>query len=108
MISRTTKLRWRRKFRKSRLQVEDLGAATEQNFEKHLFRRLIKLVNVRRFVLGWIGLLLFLAIGLALQTRALSSKYQELRPIGGGAYREGIVGTFTNASPLYAQNSVDA
>jgi peptide/nickel transport system substrate-binding protein len=43
-----------------------------------------------------------------MQSDALSNHYQKLAPAPGGTYREGIIGTFTNASPLYAQNNVDS
>ena len=38
---------------------------------------------------------------------ALSNYYQNLRPVPGGIYNEGILGTFTNANPMYASNDVD-
>lgn len=108
MLRRQTKLRLRRVVRRRRRQVEDLGSATEESFERHIFKRLIKLVEVRRFLLGWVGLVALLCVGVVLQIRALSPHYQAVVPSGGGQYREGIVGTFTNANPLYAQNSVDS
>lgn len=108
MLSRQTKLKLRRLMRRRRRQVEDIGSATEESFERHIFKRLIKLVEVRRFLLGWIGLLSLLCLGVILQTRALSPHYQAVVPAGGGQFREGIVGTFTNANPLYAQNSIDS
>lgn len=108
MISRQKKLRFRRIVRKRRRQVEDISYATEDSFEKHIFKRLIKLVEVRRFLIGWIGLLSLLCLGVLLQTRGLSTHYQVVAPAGGGQFREGIVGSFTNANPLYAQNNVDS
>lgn len=107
MIRRQDKLRLRRIFRRHRRQVEDIGIATEQSLDRHIFRRLMKVVDVRRFILGWIGLLLVLIAGVILQSRALSPHYQAVVPASGGIFREGIVGSFTNASPLYAQNGVD-
>jgi peptide/nickel transport system substrate-binding protein len=43
-----------------------------------------------------------------LQARGLSDFYQTLRPVPGGVYTEGMVGTFTNANPLYASGAADA
>ncbi len=108
MIKRTTKLRWRRIVRKRKRQVEEIGSTTEQSIEKHLIRRLMRLPNVRRFLAGWIGLLFLLAVGVILQTRMLSTTYQDVQPKSGGTYREGMIGTFTNANPLYASSSVDS
>ncbi len=107
MINRTTKLRWRRRIKKSRNQVEDLGYQAEENLEQHFFKRLNRLAYVRRFVMAWILLLIFLIGGVILQTTALSSYYTETRPVPGGVLTEGILGTFTNANPLFATGPVD-
>ena len=107
MVDRRTRLRWRRKFRRHRRQVEDIGATTEENIDRHLVRRLTKLAYVRRFLFGWVGLICLLIIGVILQTRALASKYQVPTPVAGGIYTEGVLGTFTNANPIYASNLVD-
>jgi peptide/nickel transport system substrate-binding protein len=42
-----------------------------------------------------------------MQLRALGSYYLRLQPVPGGTYTEGMVGSFTNASPLYATSLVD-
>ncbi|MCA9333037.1 peptide ABC transporter substrate-binding protein [Candidatus Saccharibacteria bacterium] len=107
MINRTTKLRWRRKFRIKKRQVEDMGSQAEEHFEKHFFKRLARLSGVRRFVIGWIVLLLFCAGGIAFQMRSLSSDFQTTVPAEGGVYSEGIIGAFTNANPIYASGAVD-
>lgn len=107
MIDRTTKLRWRRRIRRSRQQVEEIGLHTEEHLERHLFRRLGRLYQVRRFILSWLLLIGVLITGVILQTRGLSNYYQILRPVPGGTYSEGILGAFTNANPLYATGGVD-
>jgi peptide/nickel transport system substrate-binding protein len=45
--------------------------------------------------------------GVFVQARALGANYLELRPAKGGIFTEGILGSFTNVSPLYAASSVD-
>jgi peptide/nickel transport system substrate-binding protein len=107
MIDRSVKLRWRRKLKRSQKQVEDLGSQAEVNLEKHLFKRLSRLSQVRRFIAGWVMLFLLLIGGVLLQSRTLESYYLEPRPIKGGIFIEGILGSFTNANPLYAASSVD-
>jgi len=107
MIDRTTKLRWRRRYKRGRRQVEDLSFQAEEQLERNLIRRLSRLFNVRRFVAGWITLLCLLIVGLVIQIRALSPYYQVLTPVAGGTYTEGILGSFTNANPLYAAGGVD-
>lgn len=107
MIDRTTKLRWRRRIRRSKKQVEDMGMHAEENLEQHFFKRLSRLTRVRRFIASWV-LLFLLLIGVTLfQTRALGGYYLTSTPESGGIYSEGILGTFTNANPLYAASSVD-
>jgi peptide/nickel transport system substrate-binding protein len=108
MINRTTKLRWRRRLRRSRRQVEDLGVQAEEQLEHHFIRRLGHLASVRRFIVGWVLLVIFLTGGVVYQIMGLSQHYQTLRPVPGGIYSEGILGTFTNANPLYANSAVDS
>ncbi|MCA9329969.1 peptide ABC transporter substrate-binding protein [Candidatus Saccharibacteria bacterium] len=107
MIDRTTKLRWRRRFRRSKKQVEEFGSQTDDNLEKHFFGRLSKLAKVRRFVASWIILLGLLVGGVFYQARALGQYYLQPTPTPGGIFTEGVVGTFTNISPLYATGNVD-
>ncbi len=108
MVSRRSKLRMRRILRKRRRQVEDIGYVTEEHIDKHLVRRITKLTSVRRFLIGWIGLIAILVVGVLMQSRALSNKYQVSVPVDGGIYTEGVLGSFTNANPLYASNLVDS
>lgn len=108
MIDRTTRLRWRRRFRRSRNQVEDLGIQAEEQIERHFFKRLSRLAEVRRFVGTWTTLCILLVGGVVYQFGGLDKYYRTLKPVAGGTYTEGILGTFTNANPLYATGAVDA
>lgn len=108
MIDRTTRLRVRRRFKHRRRQVEDMGVQAEEHLERHLFKRLTRLFDVRRFVIGWLLFLVLLASGVTMQFRALGNYYQDLIPVAGGTYSEGMLGSFTNASPIYATGLVDA
>ncbi len=108
MIDRTTKLRWRRRFRRSKRQVEELGLQTEEHLERHFFRRLAKLASVRRFTIAWITLLVLLAGCVLVQTRALGKYYLGDVPAAGGIHTEGLVGNFTNANPIYAATNADS
>lgn len=108
MIDRATRLRVRRKFKRRRSQVEGMGVHADEHLEQHLFKRLSRLFDVRRFVLGWILFLVLLVSGVTLQLRALGAYYQQLAPVAGGTYTEGMIGNFTNANPMYANGLVDA
>lgn len=108
MVNRATKLRWRRRLRKKQKQALELGTEAEKQLENNFIRRLGRLEGVRRFLLAWVLLIMFLVGGLVLQTRGLARFYQVLEPGVGGVFTEGIYGSFTNANPIYAVSSVDA
>jgi peptide/nickel transport system substrate-binding protein len=108
MVSRAFKLRFRRRLRLRKRQVEELSLQAEQQLERNFFKRLERLVDVRRFVLSWLVLLVLLAGILVAQIRSLGGYYQTLQPAPGGTYTEGILGSFTNANPIYATNPVDS
>lgn len=107
MIGRATRLRFRRRFRMRRRQVETMGSHAERRLDVLFFRRLHHLVRVRRFVAVWILLVVLLSGCVLAQTRALSNYYQTLKPAPGGNYNEGLIGEFTNANPIYATNVAD-
>ena len=108
MVDKNTKLKWRRGFRKRRQRATEIGSSTDEGLERHFIKRLTNLPNIQRFLIGWVGLLFLLIVGLVLQSRALSTKYQTVQAKPGGNYSEGIIGSFTNANPLYASSSVDS
>jgi hypothetical protein len=108
MINRTTRLRWRRRFRRSRKQVEGMSTQAEEQLERHFFKRLARLQSVRRFVIGWLLLFLLLIGGVVSQIRQLGGFYLAPQPVAGGTFVEGMLGSFTNANPLYATTAVDS
>lgn len=108
LIKRSTSLRMRRHFRRQKRQVEGISSVADQKLDKHLFRRLMKLVDVRRFVIGWMCLVFLLLTVVILQTKEMSAHYKKPTPVAGGSYTEGIVGSFTTANPIYATSAVDA
>lgn len=107
MIDRRTRLRLRRSVRKSKRQVEDISVQAEEQLEKHFIRRLHRLIEVRRFVAGWTLLVVLLISITVVQLRALSPYYLKSAPAPGGTYTEGVIGTFTNANPLFASGGLD-
>ncbi|HUD07184.1 MAG TPA: peptide ABC transporter substrate-binding protein [Candidatus Saccharimonadales bacterium] len=108
MINRTTKLRWRRRYRRSRQQVGDISQQAESHLERHFFKRTARLLAVRRFLLSWITLVVLLIGVTLIQAYELSGYYQKLTPVPGGSYSEGIVGSYTTSDPLFVNNDVDA
>jgi peptide/nickel transport system substrate-binding protein len=108
MEIRLLRLRLRRGLRAGRRQVEDLGGQVEQQIDQNLLKRVDHLLPVKRFVFGWLALLLLLIAGVVIQTLDLSGYYQTLHAVPGGIYTEGVKGRFTNSNPLYAVSDADA
>ncbi len=102
------RLRLRRRVRKGQQQVGGLGSQTEKQLDRHFVKRLENLAPIKRFVVAWLLLLVLLIGGLFVQNLWLNNYFQRLKPVPGGIYNEGIVGTFTNANPIYASNDVDS
>lgn len=107
MIDRATKLRWRRRIKRSRLQVEDYNQSAELNLQKNIFRRLHRLGDVRRFIIGWLTIFILLMAVTIFQIFDLSQYYQSTGYVSGGIFYEGAIGTFTNANPLFANGDVN-
>ena len=101
------KVRFRKRFRRGQKQVEAFSAQTEQSIEQNVFNRFERLRPVRRFVIGWLLLVLVLIAGVLVQTVLLSGYFQTFQPVPGGKYTEGILGRFTTANPLFATGDVD-
>jgi peptide/nickel transport system substrate-binding protein len=102
-----SKLKFRRSFHKSQRQVEGLSLQAEAGLERLFFKRLSNLGHVWRFIVGWVLLLVLILGGLITQLEGLSNHYQTVQPVAGGTYTEGILGSFTNANPLFATSEVD-
>lgn len=107
MQLRRLRLNFRRKLKRSQKQAEVFSTQAEQNIDRHLFKRFGRLSDVRRFVISWLALMILIIGVLVAQTIALGNQYQTVQPVPGGIYKEGVLGTFTNANPIYATSSVD-
>ena len=107
MLNRTTQLRMRRTVRRRQKLVEAAAEAAEKSFETDLIGRFDHLLKVKRFTFGWMALAILAIACTVVQTLTLSAYYQTVQPTTGGTYNEGIVGTYSNANPLFATGSVD-
>lgn len=107
MNKNRTKLFFRKRVRKTKKNVEAAQEATVDTVDKHVVRRWGKLRDVRRFVIGWLVLVLVLSLGVWLQGTVLKSYYAEESPAYGGTYFEGGVGEFTSLNPIFAVTPVD-
>lgn len=107
MLDRYSRLRWRRKLRRHKKTVVDIGETANKHIDRHFFRRWHNFRDAGRFSIGWLGLVLLLIISVAIQTRALGRFYLIQKPVEGGVYSEGLIGNFSNANPIYATSEVD-
>jgi peptide/nickel transport system substrate-binding protein len=101
------KMNARRRIRRQKRQVENITVQADNSLERHFFKRISRLYEVRRFVVSWSLLLLFIGVGAIWQVKGLDKFYLELAPVSGGTYREGIIGSFTTANPLFSVGSAD-
>ena len=107
VVDDDTKKRFLRRVTKRRRGAVELSLQADQKIDRLLLRRFDRLISVKRFVILWVGLFVILFFATFYQLRDLSRYYQSLQPVPGGLYSEGIVGTFTNANPLYASGAAD-
>ena len=108
LIDRKTQLKARRAIRKQKRAMEQATAQADDSIERLFLKRFSRLMRVRRFVLVWVGFVFLLASGVFWQLGTLDKFYLKSSPVSGGTYREGIIGVFTNANPLFATSSVDS
>ncbi|MDL2363199.1 MAG: ABC transporter substrate-binding protein [Patescibacteria group bacterium] len=106
-MQRRFQLRFRRQIKKSQRNVTEISSQVEDGIENLLFKRFNRLREVQRFVFSWILLLVILISGLVLQNITLSNYYQTVKTVPGGTYKEGILGEFSNANPLFATTNAD-
>lgn len=107
MRLRAFQLRFRQLVRNRKKQATQVGKQTDRSIERNFFGRFNRLFKVRRFLIGWVLLFVILIAAVLAQSNALTGYYQTTQPVPGGIFREGIVGMFTNANPIYATNDVD-
>jgi len=87
--------------------MEAAAEAAEKSLDTNLIGRFDRFLKVKRFASGWLLLVILVIFCTVVQTLALSAYYQTVKPTPGGIYNEGIVGTYSNANPLFATGSVD-
>lgn len=105
--SEDTRRRARLVIRRRKRSAQEIGQQADSQIEKLLIRRFERLVFVRRFVGLWVGLFVLLIFSTVIQLRSMGKYYQTSQPADGGVFSEGLVGTFTNASPLYATGTAN-
>lgn len=105
--TRRLRIKLKRRFRQRQQQVEDLSIAADDTINRHFFRRLTRFTQVRRFVFGWITLMVLLIFVVTLQFSFLKDQFEKKVYVPGGIFTEGILGNYSNINPIYATGSVD-
>ncbi len=106
-VSEATKRNLRRRFYRRRREAIELGQQADTQIENLLIKRFNRLSSVRRFLGLWTTLFVLLFFATLVQLRSLGIYYQSLQPVAGGLYNEGLIGSLTNANPLYASGAAD-
>ena len=108
MAKRSKRVVFKRKIRNQKRQLAGFSFSANRHLDRHVFRRWQNVRLSQRFAAAWIGLLVILILTVSFQIRSLGSYYLTPSPVAGGLYSEGLVGTFSNANPIYATNIVDS
>jgi peptide/nickel transport system substrate-binding protein len=107
VVDDETKRRLRKEIQTRQKEAVAFGHQADDQIEKMFIKRISRLADVRRFIALWSLLFIILFFATFLQFRGLAKYYQTLQPVPGGLYNEGIIGTFTNANPIYAAGAAD-
>jgi peptide/nickel transport system substrate-binding protein len=97
----------KRIFRSRRRQVNDMTDTATSHIDRHIFRRMNNFADVGRFMVAWLMLVVILIGGVAYQSRGLAKYYLSNQGIDGGVLSEGMIGSYTTPSPLFAVSTVD-
>jgi peptide/nickel transport system substrate-binding protein len=102
------KFRFQRQKRRLRRDIIKARYALSDYSRVHLFGKWRQLGMIRGFVIAWWGLVVILGVGLLLQVGSLRGLNLQARPIAGGEYSEGLVGTVKNINPVLPEGSASA
>ena len=100
--------RLRRHLKRQKNKAVKSAGSADSGIDQHLANRVYRFDSVKRFIFGWTTIVL-LIIGLAIyQFSGFYASTRQSVPGEGGVFREGILGKFTNANPVFATGSVDS
>lgn len=86
----------------------DVQSTTTKHINRYLARRAGRVQGVRRFIGGWLVLVLGLCVTTAFASWNLHNKSKIDAPTSGGTYKEGIISEVNNLNPLFASSNFDA
>lgn len=85
----------------------DLQTNSSKHVKKHFVKRTDRIDGLKRFISGWILLVVLLCVATIATFLQLRSQSRVSAPASGGIYTEGLIGTINNLNPLFSNGSVD-
>lgn len=85
----------------------DLQTTSSKHINRYFAKRFTHIGGVRRFVAGWMLLVMVLIIATFGTTIQLRRAATAVAPAAGGTYTEGLVGSVNNLNPLFSNGAVD-
>lgn len=85
----------------------DLQSNSSQHVSKHIIKRAQRIVGVRRFIAGWLLIVLLLSITTIATLLQVQHASRQTTATTGGTYTEGLVGTINNLNPLFSNGPID-
>lgn len=82
-------------------------SASSQHINKHLKKRVQRVANAKRFIAGWLVLVLLIGVATLFSSLQLRSNSLVAAPQDGGTYIEGMVGSTNSLNPLFGSGIVD-
>lgn len=84
-----------------------LQNSSTQHVDKYVKKRASRIIGIRRFVAGWLVLVVLLCVSTLLATIRVYQASQISTGTPGGVYTEGAVGRVNNLNPLFGSGAID-
>ena len=107
MLETEKTTRIKRLLRRQRRKAEKSAASADSRIDQHLANKVHRFESVRRFIFGWVAIVLLITGVTFYQFNVFYGATRKAVPAEGGVFREGIIGKFTNANPVFATGAVD-
>lgn len=84
-----------------------LQDTSTKHVDKYVKKRAKRIVDVRRFVVTWLALVVFLCAATLVASVRVFRASQVATGTPGGVYAEGVVGEVNNLNPLFSSGAID-
>ncbi|PID33214.1 hypothetical protein CR969_01880 [Candidatus Saccharibacteria bacterium] len=88
-------------------KTKKIQKSTIRHAHRFIVKRLDRLSDVRRSVIGWVVLLLLLVSIGGFQWMMFRDAYTQDAPAAGGTFSEGVLGPVDNLNPIFARTSAE-